>query len=122
MNEGLQVALVIVGTVASVGTCTFVIFMFRRLFANHDKLAQGIEGLTKILNDFKLEVSDKYIQTSHCMSCKQEISRWKDNLKKDCRDFEQRVNDRLREGDRQITRLETIFEMKEVANADISKQ
>lgn len=55
-----------VGVVASVGTAGIVIFLFRRLFENQDKLTQALDGLVASVNDFKLMVTGEYVACDDC--------------------------------------------------------
>jgi hypothetical protein len=102
----LMIVAVIAGSVASIATCGFVVFIFKRLYTNHDKLAQAVETLSVTLSEFKLYVTGKYITAESCLKVREGIDKWKEREEDERREFEEKVNQRLYDGAMDITRLQ----------------
>ncbi len=79
------------GAIASVATCGFVIFMFKRLFANHDKLSQSLELLSETLSGLKLEVVGSYKSMHSCESCRKQLEAWITKVEQDIKDVDVRM-------------------------------
>lgn len=72
----------VLSSIASIGTCAYIIFMFKRLFSIQDKLSSSLIKIEDTLSkdikklgdtflDFKILVVKEYMTTSACLGMQQ---------------------------------------------------
>lgn len=72
--QDLTIIIAVVGTIASIATCGYVVFIFKRLFANHDKMSEILSKLTEKISAIELTVAQDYIDDDRCGTCKKDLT------------------------------------------------